>query len=204
MAEIMTLDEAIKASKEGKSAKFKETIEAHFKLKPSKEKGREDLRFLFEAPHFYGKEPIIVALTSKVESAKKAGAKYAGGEDAVAKIDKGKIKFDIIVAEPKMMGLLKPLAKDLGRSGRMPTDKAGTLTDNVVEAVESIKKGRREIRSDAQGGVHFPVGKVDTEEKEIKENITELKNAVASHRPIESLTLALTMGKAIRVDLTLL
>lgn len=204
----MTIIEAIEEIKKTKSAKFTESIETHFKVKPSKE-GKQDLRFLFKLPHLYGGDLAIVALTSKVKTAKKAGAKYAGGEELVEKIKakgspsgKGKIDFDVIVAEPKMMQFLKPLSKDLGRAGKMPTEKAGTLTKNVVSAVKEIMAGRREIRSDEQGGIHLKVGKVDTKDEEIIENIEEIKKAIASHRPIESLSLCSTMGKAVKVDLT--
>ncbi|MBU2595541.1 hypothetical protein KJ713_01755 [Patescibacteria group bacterium] len=222
----MTIVEAIQKIKNKKSAKFNESIEAHFKLKPIKE-AKKDLKFLFKMPHQYGdnlppasparspslcsgisgreakqwRAGAIVALTSKVEAAKKAGAKYAGGEDIIEKIKKIKIEFDIIVAEPKMMQLLKPLAKDLGRAGKMPTDKSGTLTNDVAGTVKKIKEGRREIRSDEFGGIHLMVGKMDTKDAEIEENIEEIKKAIASHRPIESMTLCSTMGKAVKVDL---
>ena len=199
--ELLSLSEAVKTIKNKKSAKFTESIEAHFKVRPSKE-GKQDLRFLCKLPHLAGDGLTIVALTSKVETAKKAGAKYAGGEELVEKIKKGKVDFDIIVAEPKMMGFLKPLAKDLGRAGKMPTEKAGTLNDDVVSAIAEIKNGRREIRSDEQGGVHILIGKMDISDEEIMENIEEIKKAIASHRPIESLSLCSTMGKGMRVDLT--
>jgi large subunit ribosomal protein L1 len=202
----MTIIEAIQKVKSKKSAKFNESVEAHFKLKPIKE-AKKDLKFLFKMPHLYGKEPIILALTEKPDEAKAAGAKYAGGEELVGKVSaKGGSAsdrdFDVIIAEPKMMQFLKPLAKDLGRAGKMPNDKAGTLTLDVAAAVKEIKEGRREIRSDEFGGIHLMVGKMDTKDEEILENIEEIKKAVSSHRPIESLVLCLTMGKAIKVDLT--
>lgn len=196
----MTIAEAIQEVKSKKSAKFNESIEAHFKLKPTKE-AKKDLKFLFKMPHQYGDNLAIVALSGKVEAAKKAGAKYVGGEELVGKIKKGKIDFDIIVAEPKMMQFLKLLAKDLGRAGKMPNDKAGTLTNNVAETVKEIKEGRREIRSDEFGGIHLMVGKMDTRDEEIMENIEEIKKTIASHRPIESLSICSTMGKAIKVEL---
>ena len=196
----MTITETIKEVKSKKSAKFNESIEAHFKLKPIKE-AKKDLKFLFKMPHLYGKEPVILALMEKPDDARSAGAKHSGGEDLVEKIKKGKVDFDVIVAEPKMMQFLKPLAKDLGRAGKMPNDKAGTLAQDVPGAVKEIKEGRREIRSDEFGGIHIMVGKMDTKEKEIEENIEEIKKAVSSHRPIESLSLCSTMGKSVKVSL---
>jgi large subunit ribosomal protein L1 len=197
----MKIAEAIEEVKSKKSAKFNESIEAHFKLKPTKE-AKKDLKFLFKMPHLYGKEPVILALTEKPADARSAGAKHSGGEDLVEKIKKGKVDFDVIVAEPKMMQLLKPLAKDLGRAGKMPNDKAGTLAQDVPGAVKEIKEGRREIRSDEFGGIHLMVGKMDTKDAEIEENIEEIKKAIQNLRPIESLALCSTMGKAIKVDLT--
>ena len=209
--ETLSLQNAILEIKKTKPAKFNESIEAHFKLKPIKE-AKKDIKFLFKMPHLYGKEPIILALTEKPDDARSAGAKHAGGEDLISKISakgrsasggkKGKVDFDVIVAEPKMMQFLKPLSKDLGRAGKMPNDKAGTLTPNVAEVVKEIKAGRREIRSDESGGIHIMVGKMDTKDEEIIENIEEIKKAIASHRPIESLSLCSTMGKSIKADLT--
>lgn len=196
----MTITEAIAEVKSKKSAKFNESIEAHFKLKPIKET-KKDLKFLFKMPHLYGKEPVILALTNNPDKARSAGAKHAGDEDLVEKIKKGKVAFDVIVAEPKMMQFLKPLAKDLGRAGKMPNDKAGTLAQDVPGAVKEIKEGRREIKSDEFGGIHIMVGKMDIKEKEIEENIEEIKKAIQNLRPIESLTLCSTMGKAVKVEL---
>lgn len=45
------------------------------------------------------------------------------------------------------------------------------------------------------------VGKMDTSEKEIEENIEEIKKAIVGHRPIESLSLCSTMGKGVKVSL---
>lgn len=198
----MNLKEAIKEAKKGQKAKFTESIELHIKTKPPKE-GKADFKFLLTLPNQKkGDILAIAALTSRVAGAKKAGAKFAGGEELVKKIEKGKIDFDIIVAEPKMMGLLKPLAKNLGRAGKMPTDKSGTLTDDAEEAIKEIMAGRREVKSDEQGGIHLKVGKTDSGEKEILENAQEAINAVKGHRGIEEIKISTTMGKAIALDLT--
>jgi len=198
----MNLEETIKNAKKHQKANFKESIELHIKTKPPKE-GKADFKFLLTLPHQpKGENFKIVAVTSKVAGAKKAGAKYAGGEELVKKIEKGKVDFDIIGAEPKMMELLKPLAKNLGRAGKMPTEKAGTLTDDVERTIKEIMAGRREVKSDEQGGIHLKIGKTVSLDKEILENIKEAINAVKGHRGIEEISLSTTMGKAIPFDLT--
>ena len=196
----MTIKEAVKEAKKQQKAKFIESIELHLKTKPPKE-GKRDFKFLLTLPHQKGDILAIVVLTSKPAAAKKAGAKYAGGEELVKKIEKGKIEFDVLLAEPEMMGLLKPLAKNLGRAGKMPNEKSGTLTKDIAKTIKEIMAGRREVKSDEQGGIHLAVGKTDSKEEEINANIQEVINAVKGQRGIEEIKISTTMSKAIPVDL---
>ena len=75
-----------------------------------------------------------------------------------------------MIATPDMMPLLGKLGKVLGPKGLMPNPKTGTVTTDVKKAVNDVKKGRVEYKTDSYGNVHALVGKVSFTEDQLKEN----------------------------------
>ena len=71
-------------------------------------------------PHGIGKTKTIIAFCedSDVETAKKAGAIEAGGDDLVAKVADGWTDFDVAIASPKVMGKVGKLGRVLGPQGK--------------------------------------------------------------------------------------
>ncbi|MCW5871581.1 MAG: 50S ribosomal protein L1, partial [Candidatus Eremiobacteraeota bacterium] len=137
-----------------------------------------------------------------------AGADAAGAEDLVAKVKGGWSDFDLVVATPDMMGLI---GKDLGRilGPRMPNPKAGTVTPDVVKAVEELKSGKVQYRADKQGVVHSSIGRLSFSEDKLLENLRVLLEAIVKAKPqsskgtyLRSISLASTMSPAVRVDTT--
>ena len=81
--------------------------------------------------------------------------------DMIEKIEKENwFEFDTLIATPDMMPALGKLGKVLGPKGLMPNPKTGTVTMDVKKAVEDVKKGRVEYRTDSYGNVHALIGKV--------------------------------------------
>ncbi len=59
-----------------------------------------------------------------------------------------------VVADPAMMPLLGKYGKKLGPKGLMPNPKTGTVTPTPEKAVEELKKGKANYRTDKAGVVH--------------------------------------------------
>ena len=125
----------------------------------------------------------------------------------LAKIEKGEIDFDVLVTTPDMIRELAKVAKILGPKGLMPSPKAGTVTQNLAQTIEEIKKGRVEFRLDKTGNIHVPIGKVTFDDQQLVENFKALMQAIEDARPsgvkgkfIKKVVVAPTMGPGIQVD----
>ena len=178
--------EAAKLVCETGKAKFDETVELHVRL-------GVDSR--------HADQP-------KADEAKEAGADFVGDDDMIAKIEKENwFDFDVIVATPDMMGKLGKLGKVLGPKGLMPNPKAGTVTMDVVKAVNEVKAGKIEYRLDKSNIIHCPVGKVSFGAEKIEENVKALMEAIIKAKPaaakgqyIKNCSIATTMGPGIKVN----
>lgn len=200
--------EAVKLVKENATAKFDETIEVSFKLNVDPRHADQQIRGAMVLPNGTGRSQKVLVITqgAKEEEAKNAGADFVGGKELLEDIKKGWFEFDIIVATPDMMGELGKLGKILGPKGLMPNPKTGTVTMNVANAVEEIKKGKIEYRVDKEGNINCLIGKASFAEEALVENYTALYNAIAKARPaavkgnyILNITLSSTMGPGVKV-----
>jgi len=205
---LHALEEAVGVVKKIASAKFDETVELHIKLGIDPRKSDQTVRGTTVLPHGTGKTPRVIVFTKgdRIQKAEAAGADAAGAEDLVAKVKGGWSDFDVVVATPDMMGLI---GKDLGRilGPRMPNPKAGTVTPDVVKAVEELKSGKVQYRADKQGVVHSSIGRISFDQDKILENLRVLLEAIVKAKPqsskgtyLRSIALAPSMGPAVRID----
>lgn len=65
----------------------------------------------------------------------------------------------------------------------MPSPKTGTVTPNVVQAIDEIKKGRVEFKLDKTGNVHVAVGKLSFTDEQLQENISSLLKILVENKP---------------------
>ncbi len=160
-------------------------------------------------PHGIGKEVrvLVFAKGEKETEAKEAGADYVGAEELVEKIKGGWLDFDKAIATPDLMGFVGKIGKILGPRGLMPNPKVGTVTFDVKETVEELKKGKVEFRTDKGGNLHVPVGKISFDNQKIYENILALIDTVARMKPpsskgqyLKNIVLSSTKGPGIKVD----
>ncbi len=202
-----TLDEALDLVRETATAGFDETVDVAIKLGVSAGKGDQNVRGTVVLPHGTGSVPRVAVFAEgeAVREAQAAGADRVGGEDLVEDIRNGWDEFDVLVAQPQMMKVVGPLGKQLGP--RMPSKKAGNITDDVGGAVEALKSGKVEFKMDRGAVLHVPIGRVSFEKEQLRENFEALIEAVAAARPaaatgrfIRSITISATMGPGVKID----
>jgi len=201
--------EAIRLLKELATAKFDETIEAHFRLGLNVRHADEQLRGTLMLPHGTGREVRVAVFAEgdKAREAEEAGADVIGSGDLAAKVEEGFTDFDVAIATPDQMGNVGKLGRVLGPRGLMPNPKTGTVTFDIAKAVKDAKAGKLEYRTDKTANVHVAIGKKSFTEKDLLENYAALveeiiraKPSAAKGRYIEQITLASTMGPGIHVD----
>ena len=206
------LEEAVALVKKTASAKFDETIEAHFRLGVDGRHADQQVRGAVVLPHGTGKtvKVLVFAKGNKVDEALAAGADYAGGDELAPKIqNEGWLDFDVVVATPDMMGVVGRLGRVLGPKGLMPNPKAGTVTMDVTKAINDIKAGKIEYRLDKSNIIHVPIGKASFTEEQLTDNFQTLIDAVVKAKPaaakgqyIKSLVVASTMGPGVKLNVT--
>ena len=205
-----TKEEAIKLVKETSITKFDASVELAMRLNLDTKKADQQLRGAIVLPNGTGKtkKVLVLAKGPMATAAKEAGADYVGDTDMIEKIEKENwFDFDVIVATPDMMPALGKIGKVLGPKGLMPNPKTGTVTMDTKKAVEDIKKGRVEYRTDSYGNVQALIGKVSFTEEQLLENMNVFVSLILKTKPsvvkgtyVKNITISSTMGPGIKID----
>src|SRR5438477_7495419 len=183
------LKDAVPLLQKVKFAKFDETVEITMRLGVDPKHADQMVRGTIVLPHGLGKSKkvLVIASGEKVREAEQAGADFVGGEDMVERIQKENwTDYDAVIATPDMMKSVGRLGKVLGPKGLMPNPKTGTVTTNVTQAINEIKAGKVEFRTDKTALVHVPVGKISFEADRLVDNATTLITSVVKAKPAAS------------------
>lgn len=208
-AKVYTADEAIAILKRCPPVKFEQSVEISLLLGIDPRKSDQNVRGTVSLPKGTGKKIniLVFAKGDKAAEAERAGADYVGHQELLDKISGGWTDFDAVVATPDMMRDVGKLGKVLGPRGLMPTPKAGTVTNNVAEAIADLKSGKIEFKSDRHGVINSLVGKLPFPVEDLMQNIRALIHAVVRSKPatakghyLKSLSLSSTMGPGLKVD----
>ena len=208
---LYTKEEAIKLVKETSYASFDASVEVAMHLNLDTKKADQQLRGAIVLPKGTGesKKVLVIAKGAAADAAKEAGADYVGDTDYLDKIQKENwFDFDVMIATPDMMPALGKIGRILGPKGLMPNPKTGTVTLDTKKAVEEVKKGRVEYRTDSYGNVHALIGKSSFSEEDLLENLKTFVSVIVKAKPsvvkgtyVKNITLSSTMGPGVKVDI---
>ena len=207
---LYTKEEAIKLVKETSIAKFDASVELAMRLNLDTKKADQQLRGALVLPNGTGKTKrvLVIAKGEAAKAAKEAGADYVGDIELLEKIEKENwFEFDTMIATPDMMPALGKIGRVLGPKGLMPNPKTGTVTMDTKKAVEEVKKGRAEYRTDSYGNVHVIIGKVSFDDEKLIQNLNAFVSLIIKSKPsvvkgkyILNVSVASTMGPGVKID----
>ena len=202
------IEEAVALVKKTSNVKFDASVDVVFKLGLDTRHADQQLRGAIVLPHGTGKTKKVLVITqgAKVEEAKAAGADVVGGKEILEDIQKGWLDFEVMIATPDMMAELGKLGRILGPKGLMPNPKTGTVTMDVAKAVQETKAGKVTYRTDKDGNVHMPIGRISFDDEKIAENfktvydlLLRIKPSSAKGTYMKNIAISSTMGPSVKV-----
>jgi len=205
------IDEAVECVLKVANAKFDESVDVAVRLGVNPKHADQMVRGAIVLPHGVGKgvRVLVFAKGEKEKQALDAGADFAGAEELVKQVQEGMLDFERVIATPDMMGQVGKLGRILGPRGLMPNPKVGTVTPDVVRAVQEAKAGKVEYRVDKAGVVHCSIGRRSFDRDKLSANAKALILELVAKKPaaakgiyLRSITLSSTMGPGVRVDTT--
>ena len=218
---LYSAEEAIELVKKTSNVKFDASVDVAFNLGLDVRQADQQLRGAVVLPHGTGKtkKVLVVAEGEKAQEAKDAGADIVAGKEILEDIKKGWLDFEVMIATPNMMAELGKLGRILGPKGLMPNPKTGTVTMDVAKAVQEtmdvtkavneVKAGKVTYRTDKEGNVHLPIGRVSFDDAKLVENFNTIYDLIVRLKPtsakgtyIKNIAVSSTMGPAIKVQTT--
>jgi len=203
------INEAITLLKELATAKFRESVDVAVNLGIDAKKSDQNVRGATVLPNGTGRDVRVAVFTqgANADKAKEAGADIVGMEDLAEQVKAGNMDFDVVIATPDAMRVVGQLGQILGPRGLMPNPKVGTVTPDVVTAVNNAKAGQIRYRNDKNGIIHTTIGKADFDDAKLKENLESLLEALKKAKPanakgqyIKKISLSTTMGAGVAVN----
>ena len=203
-----SIEEAVALVKETSKVKFDAAVDVAFRLGVDPRQADQQLRGALVLPNGTGKTKKVLVVTEgpKAQEAKDAGADVVGGKEILEDIKKGWLDFEVMIATPDMMAELGKLGRILGPKGLMPNPKTGTVTMDVAKAVKETKAGKVTYRTDKDGNVHMPIGRISFDDEKIAENfktvydlLLRIKPSSAKGTYMKNIAISSTMGPSVKV-----
>lgn len=209
IGKVYEVSEAVALLSELSTVKFGESLDVSVNLGVDPRKSDQVVRGSTVLPNGTGKDVRVAVFTQgeNAEKAKAAGAELVGMDELAAEVKAGNMDFDVVIATPDAMRVVGQLGQILGPRGLMPNPKVGTVTPDVVTAVNNAKAGQVRFRTDKAGIVHCTLGKADFSAEQIEGNLLALLADLKKMKPasakgvyMKKVTLSTTMGPGLTVD----
>lgn len=204
-----SMEDAIVLVKKLSYSKFVGTLNVAVKTFADPKYNDQQIRATAVLPHGTGKKIIVAAYVTddQIAGAKAAGADIAGNQELIRDIESGKIAFDVLITAPDMMRDLARVAKILWPKGLMPSPKAGTVVQDINNAIDEVKKWRIEFRIDKTGNVHAAIGKLSFTDEQLLENLRVFLKALDDSKPagikgklIKKVVISATMSPGVQIE----
>ncbi|VFP82077.1 50S ribosomal protein L1 [Candidatus Erwinia haradaeae] len=203
------INEALVLLKKLAVVKFIESVDVAVKLGIDPRKSDQNIRGSTILPYGTGRITRVAVFTqgTNVQAAIEEGAELVGLEDLAAKVKKGEMNFDVVIASSDTMHIVSQLGHILGPRGLMPNLKVGTITDHIREAVRNAKSGQVRYRNDKNGIIHSTIGKINFDIHHLKTNLEYLLISLKKAKPpqskgmfIKKISISTTMGTCVTLD----
>ncbi|KAI9034120.1 ribosomal protein L1-like protein [Hyaloraphidium curvatum] len=126
---------------------------------------------------------MVIAKGDAAAKAKEAGADLVGAEELIAQIQNGTADltgFTRALATPDMYQAIIKVAKILGPLGLMPNAKKGTITNDIVQAMQGLRaQTSLDIKMEMPSGlITSEIARVSWSAKDVNGNVSAFLKAV--------------------------
>lgn len=206
---LYNFDEAVELLKSLPVSKFEESVDVSVNLGIDPRKSDQNVRGACVLPNGTGKT-VRVAVFAQGDNATKAteaGADVVGFEDLAEQIKGGDLNFDVVIATPDAMRVVGQLGQVLGPRGLMPNPKVGTVTPDVVTAINNAKAGQVRFRADKGGIIHCSIGKIGFDASALQGNLEALLIDLQKAKPssakgiyLKKISVSTTHGPGLAIE----
>ncbi|KAA1471385.1 ribosomal protein L1 [Dentipellis sp. KUC8613] len=121
---------------------------------------------------------LVFAEGRAAEDAKKAGADIVGGAELVDGVVSGRHQATLFLCTPDLIRAISPrLGRVLGPRGLMPSERRGTVTENIAGFIRRLH-GTNEWKGDKAGTIRTPIGKNEFSIEDIVKNVRHFLSVV--------------------------
>jgi len=114
---------------------------------------------------------LVFAEGKQAEEAKAAGVDIVGGPELCDGIISGRLDANLILCTPALIRAITPrLGRVLGPRGMMPSERRGTVTDDIVGYIRRLG-GTSEWKGDKAGAIRMPIGKLQWPVDDVIRNV---------------------------------
>lgn len=121
---------------------------------------------------------LVFAEGRQAEEAKKAGAHIVGGPELIDGILSNRVRATTILCTTSLIRTITPkLGRFLGPLGLMPSERRGTVTDDIAGYIQRIH-GTSEWRADRAGSIRAPIATMQFAIEDVVKNVRHFLTSV--------------------------